>query len=94
MQKNLNKYFIFSDKHTDLPKMQTFTKKFITFEQNEIFECFKKHCKVQEAYFYGKNHELDGNKRNAWVWGVNSRFFERGKMQTFTKKFITFKQSK
>ena len=34
--------------------MQTFTKKFITFEPNEIFEFFKKHCKVQEAYFYEK----------------------------------------
>ena len=45
--------------------MQTFTKKFTTFEEIEIFEFFKKHCKVQEAYFYEKNHELDGNKRNA-----------------------------
>ena len=45
--------------------MQTFTKKFITFEQIEIFEFFKKHWKVQEAYFYEKNQELDGNKRNA-----------------------------
>ena len=45
--------------------MQTFTKKFITFEQNEIFEFFKKHCKVQEAYFYKKNHELDENKKDA-----------------------------
>ena len=45
--------------------MQTFTKKCITFEQIEIFEFFKKHCKVQEAYVYKKNHELDGNKINA-----------------------------
>ena len=51
--------------------MQKFTKKFITFEQNEIFEFFKKHCKVQEAYLYEKNCELDGNKRNAQVRGVN-----------------------
>ena len=71
MQKNLDKYFIFSDKHTHLPKMQTFTKKFITVEQIEIFEFFKKHCKVKEAYFYEKNHDLDENKINAKVWGVN-----------------------
>ena len=45
--------------------MQTVTKKIIAFEQIEIFEFFKKHCKVQDAYFHGKNHELDGNKRNA-----------------------------
>ena len=45
--------------------MQTFTKKFTTFEQIEIFEFFKKHCQVQEAYFAEKNHELDGNGRNA-----------------------------
>ena len=44
--------------------MQTFTKKFITFEQIDIFVFLKKHCKVQEACFYEKNHELDGNKRN------------------------------
>ena len=43
--------------------MQTFSKKCISFEQIEIFECFQKHCKVQEAYFYEKNHELDGNKK-------------------------------
>ena len=43
--------------------MQTFTKKFITFEPNEIFEFFKKHCKVQEAHFYEKNHKLDENKK-------------------------------
>ena len=48
-----------------------FTKKFITFKPNEWIEFFKKHCKVQEAYFYEKNHELDENKRNAQVWGVN-----------------------
>ena len=47
--------------------MQTFTKKFITFETNKIFEFFKKHCKVQEAYLYEKNHELDDNKKNAQV---------------------------
>ena len=34
--------------------MQTFTKKFITIERNEIFEFFKNHCKVREAYFYEK----------------------------------------
>ena len=45
--------------------MHTFTIKFITFEQIEIFEFFKKNCKVQEAYFYEKNRELDENKRNA-----------------------------
>ena len=45
--------------------MQTFTKKFITFEQNKIFEFFRKHCKIQEAYFYEKNRELDGIKRSA-----------------------------
>ena len=71
MQKNLNKYFIFSDKHTHHPKMQTFTKKFITFEPNEMFEFLKKHCEVQEAFFYEKNHELDEKKINAQVWGVN-----------------------
>ena len=71
MQKNLNEHFIFSDEHTHHPKKQTFTKKFITFEPNEKFEFFKKYCKVQEEYFYEKNHELDGNKRNAQVWGVN-----------------------
>ena len=49
--KNLNKYFIVSDRHYYLPKMQTFTKKFITFKQIEIFEFSKQHCKVQEAYF-------------------------------------------
>ena len=74
--------------------MQTFTKKFITFEKIEIFESFKKHCKVQEACFYGKNHELVGNKRNAQVWVVIRRFFERGKIQNFTKKFITFEKIK
>ena len=31
------------DKHTHLPKMQTFTKKFPTFEPIEIFEFFKQH---------------------------------------------------
>ena len=43
--------------------MQTFINKFITFEQNEIFQFFKKHSKVQEAYFYEKNYELDENKK-------------------------------
>ena len=62
--KKFEQIFIFSAKHTHHPKMHIFTKKFITFELNEIFEFFKKHCKVQEAYFYEKNHELDENKWN------------------------------
>ena len=39
--------------------MQTFTKRLINFEQIKIFELFKKHRKIWEAFFYGKNHELD-----------------------------------
>ena len=45
--------------------MQTFIKKFVTFEPNEIFKFLKKHCKVEEAYLDEKNHKLDENKRSA-----------------------------
>ena len=42
--------------------MQTFTKKWITFEPNEIFEFFKKHCKVQERIFTKKITNSMGTK--------------------------------
>ena len=45
--------------------MQTFTKKFITFEPNEIFEFSKSIVKFKKRIFTKKNHELDENKRNA-----------------------------
>ena len=43
-------------------KCRHFSKKFITFEQIEIFEFIKSNCEVQDAYFYKKNYELRGNK--------------------------------